>query len=156
VLRAWGNLDMARAVQQRPSAHNDTAGRPTSRAHTEPWGGPPFGRTGRSTPTCGFRWGAAPAITVRLPRAERVAAAERLHAAGASSPTPSARRSNGAPLRRRACVRRLRWSTSRSGLRAGGSGEGRSSRDVASPVFRCRPAGRSRGRRRASARRWRR
>jgi hypothetical protein len=33
---------MARAVQQRSSAHNDTAGRPTSRARTEPWGGPPF------------------------------------------------------------------------------------------------------------------
>ena len=56
-------------------------------------GRPALRRTGRSTPTCGFRWGSAPADH-RAPAASgRVAAAERLRAAGASSPTPSARRS---------------------------------------------------------------
>jgi len=46
---------MARAVQQRPSAHNDTAGRPTSRALRSLGAAQPGG-AGRSTPTCVFRW----------------------------------------------------------------------------------------------------
>jgi hypothetical protein len=106
VLRAWGNLDMARAVQQRPSAHNDTAGRPTSRAHTEPWGGPPFG--GRAAPLrpAVFAGGPPPPITVRLPQA-----GASLRPSGSARPARHHRRRRLVDRRRAATPPRMRAQT---------------------------------------------